>query len=177
MSPIIIQIIGFLGLGCFLVSYQFRETKPLFIMQMIACSLFAVQFLLLEQPSGAVSLLMSIIRNFPLVRRDKWPWVKWKGLVVIFIALYAAYVVWQWNSWIDILPLIGFSAGTVAYSTFNARNIRISNLFISSPVWIVYDSIVGSIGGVINEAITIISVLVSIWRFGWKALGESENKN
>lgn len=37
---------------------------------------------------------------------------------------------------------------------------------------LLYDLIIHSWGGALSESITIISILVSIFRFGWKNLGE-----
>ena len=52
--------------------------------------------------------------------------------------------------------------------------IRLSNLFCASPCWLIFDIIVGSIGGILNETILIVSILVSIYRYGWKGLGENK---
>ncbi len=43
-------------------------------------------------------------------------------------------------------------------------------MFINSPLWIVYDIIVGSRAGILDEIITECSVIVSILRYGWKNL-------
>ena len=41
-----------------------------------------------------------------------------------------------------------------------------------SPCFLIYDVLIGSWGGVLNETITILSILLSIVRFGWKELGK-----
>ena len=46
-----------------------------------------------------------------------------------------------------------------------------SNLACASPCWLIYDILVGSWGGVLNESITLGSILLSIYRYGWKAMG------
>jgi len=35
--------------------------------------------------------------------------------------------------------------------------------------------IVGSLGGILNESLTIVSIIISIFRFGWHNLGQTEN--
>lgn len=47
-------------------------------------------------------------------------------------------------------------------------------MFINSPLWIVYDVTTGSLAGVMDELVTEISMIVSILRFGWKALDRAE---
>ena len=50
------------------------------------------------------------------------------------------------------------------------RNIRIANLAVNSPCMLLYDVLVKSWGGALNEAVTLVSIIISIIRFGWKAL-------
>ncbi len=50
-----------------------------------------------------------------------------------------------------------------------------SNLFCASPAWLLYDVMVGSAAGVVNELITLGSIIISIFRFGWKELGNPES--
>ena len=75
-----------------------------------------------------------------------------------------------WSGWYCILPVIGTAAGKIAYWTNNAGKIRFANLAVTSPCLLVYDVLVKSWGGVLNESVSIISIVVSIIRFGWKAL-------
>lgn len=44
------------------------------------------------------------------------------------------------------------------------------NLTCASPCWLLYDVFVRSVGGIISESITILSILVSFVRFGRKGL-------
>ena len=45
---------------------------------------------------------------------------------------------------------------------------------INSPLWIVYDIIVGSWAGILDEVFSIGSMVISIARYGWKGLDEVE---
>ena len=40
-----------------------------------------------------------------------------------------------------------------------------------SPLWIAYDIIIGSWAGILDEIATEASILLSIFRYGWKSLG------
>ena len=66
-----------------------------------------------------------------------------------------------------------FAVQLIGYWTNNAQKIRMSQM-IGSPTVLVYDFLIRSWGGVLNESIVIISILVSIVRFGWKNMGENE---
>lgn len=172
MNEIIVQLIGFGGLACYLLSYQLKTNRGLYITQCAGNLLFMLQFLLLGGYTACINLGLGVIRNLLMTQYGKKKWVRWKGWVAIFIAAYIATLVFTWDGWPSILPFIGLTSCTIAFWTDNALNIRKANLFAASPAWIVYDVIYNSWAGVLNEAITIISVLISVWRFGWKNLGD-----
>ncbi|MBO5568468.1 MAG: YgjV family protein, partial [Clostridia bacterium] len=44
----------------------------------------------------------------------------------------------------------------------------------NSPLWIVYDVIVGSWAGILDEVVTELSIIISIIRYGWKNLDRTE---
>ena len=48
--------------------------------------------------------------------------------------------------------------------------IRVAGIFINSPLWIIYDIIVGSWAGILDEVISEASMIISICRYGWKNL-------
>lgn len=167
---ILVQAIGFIGLLFFFISFQVKTNKQLFSMQTLGCLCFSLQFALLGAYSGCLTVLINIVRNAMLIRYNDCAVVRWKGWVVIFSALSLAVALFTWDGIISILPVAGTISGTVGYWTNNAKKIRIANLFINSPCMLIYDALVKSWGGVLNEGITIVSIVISIIRFGWKAL-------
>lgn len=166
---ILVQAIGFLGLLFFFISFQVKTNKTFFIIQTLGCLTFSLQFALLGALSGAVSLLVNITRNIMLTRYSS-RIIRWKGWVFIFSALSFAAALLTWSGPICLLPVIATIAGTIGYWTNNARNIRIANLVLNAPCMLLYDVLVKSWGGALNEAVTLVSIIISIIRFGWKAL-------
>ena len=102
--------------------------------------------------------------------------VRWKGWIAVFSALTLTIALLTWNGWISFLPVIGTIAGTIGYWTNNAKKIRLANLVANSPCMLAYDALVGSWGGVLNESVIMISIVISILRFGWKALDRAEGR-
>ena len=47
-------------------------------------------------------------------------------------------------------------------------------MFVNSPLWMLYNVLSGSLAGILDEIVTEISLIVSIARFGWKALDRVE---
>ncbi len=52
---------------------------------------------------------------------------------------------------------------------------QVGSLVCGSPCWLIYDALIGSWAGVLNESITLASILVSIRRYGWKEMGSSDS--
>ena len=175
MNPVFVQLVGFAGLTAFLISYQVKTNRKLFLCQTCGNALFMLQFFLLGAYSGCLNLLIGVIRNLMASRFNDWKWVRWKGWPVIFIAGYLFVTWYTWNGWTSFLPFIGMTSCTIAFWTNNALNIRKANLFFACPAWIIYDVIFHSWAGILSESITIASILVSVWRFGWKNLGDPDS--
>ena len=112
--------------------------------------MFGLQFLLLGSLSGCLSLLLVIVRNMMLMKYQEWAWVRWKGWIAIYSVFCVAILIITWNGPISILPYLAVQVGTIMYI------------------------IVGSLGGILNEIILIVSILVSIYRYGWKGLGDNK---
>ena len=67
-----------------------------------------------------------------------------------------------WNGWWSILPVVANIAATIGGYTYNARKIRIVGMLINSPLWIVYDIVVGSWAGILDEIVSEVSMIISI---------------
>lgn len=136
----------------------------------MGCLTFSLQFALLGTLSGCLSLLVNIVRNTMLTKYNDSAVVRWTGWIVVFSTMSLATALLTWNGWISLLPVARTVAGTIGYWTNNAKKIRIANLTVNAPCMLLYDVLVRLWGGVLNESITILSILISIVRFGWKSL-------
>lgn len=175
MNEYIIQGIGFLGVILFIISYQIRSNRALFLCQLMGCIVFCVQFFLMGAYTGAISLIVNIARNLLLLKSNDWKWVKSRAALASIILLLLVMTIYTWAGWNSILPFISVATTSIGYWTQNAQKIRLSQL-IGSPCTLLYDVLVRSWGGTVSEAITILSIIVSIVRFGWENLGkESES--
>lgn len=173
MSEFVIQTIGFAGLLFFIVSYQIRSNKALFLCQLMGCVVFCVQMLLLGAYTGAVSLLVNILRNILLLKINDWKWVKSRWTLTAVIALLTAVTAYTWNGALSLLPFVSVAVTSIGYWTDNAQKIRLSQL-IGSPCTLLYDIFVKTWGGAISEGMTIVSIIVSIVRFGWNDLDDKK---
>lgn len=62
----------------------------------------------------------------------------------------------RWKGWIAVFSALSLAAALLTWS---------------GPIsMLLYDVLVKSWGGALNEAVTLVSIIISIIRFGWKAL-------
>ena len=174
MNEIIIQIIGFVAVAAFILSYQIKSNRWLFLLQLVGCALFCLQFFLLDAISGCLSLAVTIIRNALMMKYKEWKLVQWKGCPILISKLFIAILFLTWNGPVSLLACIASISSTLVYWTNSPKNIRIVNICCASPCWLLYDVLVHSYGGIVSESITMLSILISIFRFGWKGL-EKDN--
>lgn len=167
------QMIGIIGVVCFIISFQIKSNAALYFTQMLGCAAFCVQFLLLEAYSGCIIVVICIVRNLFLLKINDWKIVRWKGWVVIVITLSAVVTAIVWKGFQDIFSFLAIAVGTIGLWTNNAQKIRLVNLICCSPCWLIYDVLVQAWTGVLNEIIVLSSILISIYRFGWKNMGDN----
>lgn len=171
-----VQIIGIVAAAIFTFSFQIRSKRMLLIAQFVADVLFCIQFYLLGGISGCYGMILNCIRNLLLAFWGDKSAMKWKGWVVIFSCLAVLIAAFSWEGPISLLPLVSNVACYIGYWSGSSRNIRLANLFVACPCWLTYDIITGSIGGMLNESISLVSIIISLIRFGWKALDDADQK-
>lgn len=172
MRYFLIQLIGIGGTILFFLSYQCKSNKNLFRVQFVSYLCYTVHLLLLGAVTGGISYMINTVRSFCL--GSKHAVLKGKKMCCIICALQMITLVLTWEDWYSVLPVTANIAATLGGYTYNARKIRVVGMFVNSPLWIVYNFIVGSWAGILDEIVTEISVILSILRYGWKNLDQVE---
>ena len=72
MNEYMVQAIGILGVALFIISYQIRSNRALFLCQLMGRIVFCVQFFLMGAYTGAISLIVNIARNLLLIKSNDW---------------------------------------------------------------------------------------------------------
>ena len=170
---ILIQLIGLTGTGLYFLSFQFKENRKLFRIQFFSYLFYTVHLLLLGAISGGISYIINLFRSFCLGSR--WEFAKKREMCLIICLLQASSLYFTWAGWISLLPVTANIASTIGGYTHNARKIRIAGMFINSPLWIIYDVIVGSWAGILDELASEASMIISVIRYGWKNLDREDN--
>ncbi len=168
----LIQLIGFMGTVLFFLSFQFKENKKLFRVQLISYVLYTAHLILLGATTGGISYLINCLRSFCL--SSEWKFAKSNTMCVILCLLQVAALLLTWSGWISLLPVVANIASTIGGYTKNPQKIRAVGIFINSPLWIVYNILVGSWAGILDEVVSEASMIISVVRFGWKNLDKTE---
>ena len=173
MKALFVQGIGILGTVLFFLSYQFKSNKNLFRVQFVSYLCYTTHLLMLGAVTGGISYILNTVRSFCLGGKNKFLKSWWMCGIICLLQIVT--LIFTWDGWQSILPVAANIAATVGGYTHNARKIRVAGIFINSPMWIVYDVIVGSWAGIIDEVVSEASMLISIIRYGWKNLDSVEN--
>ena len=168
INTLFVQGIGFLGIILFFLSYQCKNNKGLFSVQFVSYLFYTAHFLMLGAITGGISYILNAIRSFCLAGNNRF--LKSKQMCVIICALQMLTLFLIWDGLWSVLPIAANIAATIGGYTYNPRKIRVVGMLVNSPLWIVYNIIVGSWAGVIDEIITEVSMILSICRYGWKNL-------
>jgi hypothetical protein len=172
MKAIFIQAIGIFGTILFFLSYQCRSNRKLFRVQFVSYLCYTTHLLMLGAVTGGVSYILNTLRSFCLGSR--YAFLKGKAMCMIICILQLVTLILTWDGWWSILPVAANIAATIGGYTYNGQRIRAVGIFINSPLWILYDILVGSWAGVLDEVVTEASMLLSIYRYGWKNLDVTE---
>lgn len=173
MNFIAAQIIGFVGTGLLVFSYQFKKSKKLFIVQMFSNIAYILHFFMLGAFSGSINIAIALVRNFVLINSSK-GWARNKYWLWLFISLHIIVTIFTYQDIFSLLPCIGMVAITIASWTRNGKKIRMTNIFVNSPSWLIYDIYTVSYSGIVCEVLTLLSVIISFFRHGVKALDQAD---
>ena len=186
---ILIQAIGFIAIGVNLIAVQFNKYSTIILLKTVGSLLFVLQYIFLGAYTGMIMDIIGSIRNIIFscnVKNNR----SNKHAVIIFSLLTAILgiltiaLTWdvseiRWTDniklatiimvFISILSIIAKILSTIAYSIKSPHTIRMLNI-PSCSCWLVYNLVVFSIAGFINEIMTICSIIVAELRFKKKPI-------
>ncbi len=172
IKDLLIQAVGFLGTVVFFFSYQCKSNKNLFRCQFVSYLLYTTHLLMLGALTGGISYIINMFRSFCLGSENKF--LKGKPMCIVICGLQLITLAVTWDGFPSVLPVAANIAATRGGYTYNERKIRIAGMFVNSPLWIIYDIIIGSWAGILDEAVSELSMIISVVRYGWKNLDKNQ---
>jgi hypothetical protein len=172
MIEIIAQGIGIVAAAFSIGSFQFKNNKTLFILRAIASILFALNYFLINAFTAAILNAINILCMLLMVYGEKHRHI---AIPIGLCAMYIISVIFTYEGALSIFLLIAQIACVLSMWTADGLKIRLVQLFVSSPIWLINNIIVFTIGGIVTEVFAILSVVISIIRFGFKGLRRENN--
>lgn len=174
LIDILTQVFGIAAAAVGIISYQLRRPRALFFALLLSSTLFVVHYIMLGGWTGAALNAIGAVRMLLLMVDKKWARSPW-----ILAALLAGIVgvgVLTWAGWISLLPTVAMAVATCAIWTRDARVLRLAQLTVVSPLWLTYGIITFSLGSILTDSFSIVSILVSFLRFGWHGMTNDTGK-
>ncbi len=174
MSPLdlITQLVGIAAMIVAIAAYQFKSPKAIAIIQLCSSLLWFTQFMMLGAYVGALLSLIAILRSVVYSSRDRFHaerriWIFFFSALAVIPYILTFTIFGKeptpYHLVIEFLPLIGVIAFNIGYYLNNSAKFRICSL-VSSPVWMVYDFVSGSIGGTVCEIFSLCSIIIGMLR-------------
>lgn len=171
MIDIIAQILSIFGMVCIVSSFQMKNKKVLLTVYLSGNILFSVSYFMLGAPTAG--LLNGICGIMALVNTQSEKIKKRWVVNVIFYILFTTSYVLSFTVFDtpripsrfiqELLPLISMYIMTISFSMQGSAVVRRLGL-INSPLWLIYNILVFSIGGIICECISLCSIILGIIR-------------
>lgn len=182
---IIGQVVGLLAAAVMIFSFQLKENKKLFTAQVISTSLFTLHYMFLGL-GGDYSAYSGMAQNFGglllrvvLLLSEKFKKFGSPVAMAVVCSYCAVTSVLTYNAEnpLCILPMVGNLILAGAMFTKNPNAIRLGQLSVTSPCWLIYNFSVFSISGIITESFNIISIAIYYVRQYVKKKKEKEKTN
>lgn len=163
MIDIISQGLGLVGAFFNISSFQLKKNNKLILFQFLGSSCFFFNYLLLGAFTGCFMNGAGVVRGLVFLQGEKLR--KMPVLVIMNLALVAGTAL-TWEGPLSLLPLVGMLIMTTTMYINDGKLIRMAQLFVASPCWLVYNAVSGTIGGTVCEIFIIVSTTVSFIRYG-----------
>ena len=140
--------------------YQQTERKKLIAAKLSADVFWVIHYLLLGAIAGMIPNFIGIFRELVFLNRENKAWANKIIWPILFILCGWGMGIYTFRSALNILPIV---ASTLVTVSLWIKNPRLTKL-ITVPVcaaFMIYDFYVGSWIGIINEALSICSIIIS----------------
>lgn len=174
---VIAQAVGIVAMAFVIFSFQFKSNNVCFGMNLAGGLLFLLHYGMIEAWGGCLMNTVACIMSIVLLMGEK---VKRLPVLIGLLGLYAGatalVLIKGWDSPLALLACVAQFAVTIGMWTRDHVKLRVVRGGIVAPLWIAYNLLSGSIGGVICELFTMSSVIVYFVRRKMKKTEVSENE-
>ena len=162
------------GLGAMIslfLIYQQKKRKNILLCKLSADIFWIAHYFTLGATAGMIPNFIGVFRECVFINRHR-KWASYRIWVVLFIAMNIILSILTFENYYDVIPIIASSFVTISLWINNPDLTK----KISAPVslsFLIYDIFVHSYMGIINETLSIISIIIYFIR---KSQGGKSNE-
>ena len=155
------QVIGVLGLCVNVITWQLKNPRNIILFGIPANILWAIQYILIDAPLGAVTNICSMFRNLGLAFIED-------RLLPYFIAL-SMLITWAigfyfYEFWYDLISILSATIINIGFLFRKNRPLIARTTIVYCFLGLIYDSIVGSFIGFVCGLFIMASALIGMYR-------------
>lgn len=156
------QVLGVVAIALGVLSYQMKTRRGLVTVQLLTTITFVIHYFLIGAWSGMALNAVSTLRNIIFMHIEKRGGSCGK-LSVVFAVIMGVVGIVTWQDWYSIFMVAALSINCIGMGYTNPQSTR-KSILITSPLALIYNCFVWSVGGAIFESMSIVSAAVGIWR-------------
>ena len=176
MTPLFIlgQIWGLCAMALIVISFQCKKPARLCVVQVCACLFFILHYLFLglngddAAYAGMTQNAVGLLFRGVLALSEKKKFLLSPLMLAGLCAVSAVVAVLTYpGRLIALLPTVANFACIGCMWTKNSNTIRVTQLAIISPFWIIYNVFTLSVAGILTECFNLVSIgvyYVRVWR-------------
>lgn len=158
------QLVGIVGATIFAVSFLRNVRANILLLVLSGQLLFVCHFWLIGARTGSAIAGVGALRTVLFILKEKHGWARSRRWPYAFSILFVIAGLVTWQGLISILPPACMLLETVATWQDKPRNIR-RWMLSAQLLWIPYDILAGSLGGLFGASLTSIFILVGMGRY------------
>ncbi len=163
---LITAMLGYIAFLVGIIAFQSNKHKHIVLLKAFTDICFCIQYILLGAYTGAATDLAGCVRNLIFAKEFKRKNTQYI-ITTFFVVLMIVIGIVTWDGWLSLLAIAGKLCTTVSFSIKNTKYLRLFTI-PSGIMWIIYNAATGSVGGVLYEAMVIVSIIIAAFRFDRK---------
>jgi len=156
-ETIVGHILGLIGLGLIMASWQFKSRKTILTFNMIAFVFFAAQLQLLDAYVGAAMMLFAIIFTLAALFSKN----LYLAAALILVAVLIGII--RFENWYDVFPIVANVFGIRAFFSQTERELRLLAP-IGTILWGVHNVFAGAWSQFLADLFILASMAFGFWR-------------
>ncbi len=161
------QFFGILVIITNVLAMQMRKKCQIILMLILVNLLSSINFIMLQSYSGAIVCFFAIAQTIINKKFENKNQQVPKKIILIYILISIVLGLFVFTKWIDVLPIVCAILYIFAIVQNKEKNIRKLSL-INVIIWLSYDLISQAYAIFISDFLTLISILVGMYRFDFK---------